>query len=145
MRIYSFKFIWFQKATAAWYASFPATSPWAPEETAFMTISLNCVTQDKSPHDPRTLLDVQGCVFISLPPVCESVALCSSIKVSSFAFPVIRLIAVLFSRLHLLSERGLKVVRMPPRSGPRRWRLRPCRYQLITHWNRSVLFNYSDW
>lgn len=31
--------------------------------------------------------------LFELPPVCESVALCSSIKVSSFALPVIRLIA----------------------------------------------------
>lgn len=45
------------------------------------------------PHELQTLLKEPECVFVHLPPVCESVALCSSIKVSSFAFPVIRLIA----------------------------------------------------
>lgn len=53
----------------------------APRQRPCGKMSLKSVAEHKSP----------------LPVVCESVAFCSSIKVSSFAFPVIRLIAAAHS------------------------------------------------
>lgn len=70
------------QSSVLWYDSYAATT--AP---ASITVSQTKTSWSQTPSK------VLERILNELPPVCESDALCSSIKVSSFAFPVIRLIA----------------------------------------------------